>query len=66
MASQENGFFEREISPLVLADGTEVRADDGPRPGTTVEKLAELKPVFRPTARSRPATAARSTTAPRP
>jgi acetyl-CoA C-acetyltransferase len=46
--SQENGFFEREIVPLRLADGTEVTKDDGPRPGTTVEKLAELKPVFRP------------------
>lgn len=48
VASQENGFFEREIDPLTLADGTEVTRDDGPRPGTTVEKLAELKPVFRP------------------
>jgi acetyl-CoA C-acetyltransferase len=48
VASQENGFFEREISPLALGDGTEVRVDDGPRPGTTVEKLAELKPAFRP------------------
>jgi acetyl-CoA C-acetyltransferase len=48
VASQENGFFEREISPLTLGDGTEVRTDDGPRPGTTVEKLAELKPAFRP------------------
>ena len=46
--SQQNGFFEREISPLMLADGTEVTKDDGPRPGTTVEKLAELKPAFRP------------------
>ena len=34
--------------PLTLPDGTVVRTDDGPRPGTTVEKLAELKPVFRP------------------
>jgi acetyl-CoA C-acetyltransferase len=25
-----------------------VNKDDGPRPGTTAEKLAELKPVFRP------------------
>ena len=25
-----------------------MRTDDGPRPGTTVEKLAELKPAFRP------------------
>jgi acetyl-CoA C-acetyltransferase len=48
VASQENGFFEREISPLVLPDGSEVTKDDGPRPGTTVEKLAELKPAFRP------------------
>jgi acetyl-CoA C-acetyltransferase len=48
VASQENGFFEREISAITLADGTEVTKDDGPRPGTTVEKLAELKPAFRP------------------
>jgi acetyl-CoA C-acetyltransferase len=48
VASQENGFFEREISPLTLADGSEIKVDDGPRPGTTVEKLAELKPAFRP------------------
>jgi acetyl-CoA C-acetyltransferase len=48
VASQENGFFELEITPLILPDKTEVRVDDGPRPGTTVEKLAELKPVFRP------------------
>jgi acetyl-CoA C-acetyltransferase len=48
VASQENGFFEMEISPLTLADGTEVRVDDGPRAGTTVEKLLELKPAFRP------------------
>jgi acetyl-CoA C-acetyltransferase len=46
--SQENGFFEREITPLTLPDGTEVRKDDGPRPGTTAEVLANLKPVFRP------------------
>jgi acetyl-CoA C-acetyltransferase len=48
VASQENGFFELEIAPLALPDGTEARRDDGPRAGTTVEKLAELKPVFRP------------------
>ncbi len=46
--SQENGFFDREITPYTLPDGTVVSKDDGPRPGTTVEKLAELKPVFRP------------------
>jgi acetyl-CoA C-acetyltransferase len=46
--SQKNGFFEREITPITTPDGTEVRKDDGPREGTTAEKLAELKPVFRP------------------
>jgi acetyl-CoA C-acetyltransferase len=46
--SQQNGFFEREISPLTLGDGTVVSTDDGPRPNTTEEGLAGLKPVFRP------------------
>jgi acetyl-CoA C-acetyltransferase len=49
--SQENGFFEREITPITLADGSVVATDDGPRAGTTVEKLAQLKPVFRPDGR---------------
>src|ERR1700739_2404973 len=44
----KNGFFEREITPVTLPDGTTVSTDDGPRPGTTYEKIAELKPVFRP------------------
>jgi acetyl-CoA C-acetyltransferase len=48
VASQHNGFFEREITPLTLPDGSTVREDDGPREGTTVEKLAQLKPAFRP------------------
>jgi acetyl-CoA C-acetyltransferase len=48
VASIENGFFEREIVPVKLPDGTVVDHDDGPRPGTTIEKLSELKPVFRP------------------
>jgi acetyl-CoA C-acetyltransferase len=47
VASQGNGFFEREIIPVTLADGTVVDKDDGPRPGTTVEGLSQLKPVFR-------------------
>jgi acetyl-CoA C-acetyltransferase len=45
--SQKNGFFEREIIPVTLGDGTVVMKDDGPRPDTTVEGLAALKPVFR-------------------
>ncbi len=45
--SQENGFFEREIVPVVTPDGTLVTKDDGPRPNTTLEGLSQLKPVFR-------------------
>ena len=43
-----NGFWQREITPVTLPDGSVVSADDGPRPGTTMEKVAALKPVFRP------------------
>src|SRR5438552_3291313 len=35
--AQKNGFFEREITPVTLPDGTVVDKDDGPRPGTTIE-----------------------------
>src|ERR687884_1426186 len=45
--ARESGFFAREIVPVEAPDGSIVDKDDGPRPGTTVEKLAELKPVFR-------------------
>jgi acetyl-CoA C-acetyltransferase len=48
VANVENGFWEDEISPLTLPDGTVVSKDDGPRAGTTAEGLAQLKPVFRP------------------
>jgi acetyl-CoA C-acetyltransferase len=44
----KSGFFEREITPVSLPDGTTVSTDDGPRPGTTYEKISQLKPVFRP------------------
>ena len=44
----KNGFFDREISPVTLPDGTVVSADDGPRAGTTYDKIAGLNPVFRP------------------
>ncbi|KUH69889.1 acetyl-CoA acetyltransferase [Mycolicibacterium novocastrense] len=44
----KNGFFEREIVPVTLPDGTVVSKDDGPRAGTTYEKISQLKPVFRP------------------
>ena len=44
----DNGFFDREITPLTLPDGRVISKDDGPRPGTTAEGLAGLKPAFRP------------------
>ncbi|MCI4674820.1 acetyl-CoA C-acetyltransferase [Candidatus Mycolicibacterium alkanivorans] len=44
----KSGFFEREIVPVTLPDGTVVSKDDGPRAGTTYEALSQLKPVFRP------------------
>jgi acetyl-CoA C-acetyltransferase len=47
VASQANGFFEREIVPVTLPDGTVITKDDGPRAGTTLEKLSTLQPVFR-------------------
>ncbi|HSE71432.1 MAG TPA: acetyl-CoA C-acetyltransferase [Nocardioidaceae bacterium] len=43
-----NGFWERDITPVTLPDGTEVSRDDGPRPGVTLEKVSQLDPVFRP------------------
>jgi acetyl-CoA C-acetyltransferase len=56
-----NGHFDKEITPVTVPahtdvdkDGNEVQVpetvvskDDGPRPGTTMEKLAALKPAFR-------------------
>ncbi|MBO0836153.1 MAG: acetyl-CoA C-acetyltransferase [Actinobacteria bacterium] len=43
-----NGFWQRDITPVTLPDGSVVSADDGPRPGTTLEKVSQLQPVFRP------------------
>ena len=42
-----SGFWQREITPVTLPSGAVVSADDGPRPGTTLEKVAALKPAFR-------------------
>jgi len=47
VTAQETGFFEREIIPVTTPNGDVVTKDDGPRPGTTLEGLANLKPVFR-------------------
>jgi acetyl-CoA C-acetyltransferase len=60
--AQANGHFDKEIIPVTVPahkdvdkEGNEVDVpetvvtkDDGPRPGTTLEKLASLKPVFKP------------------
>ncbi|MFV1962225.1 MAG: acetyl-CoA C-acyltransferase [Acidimicrobiia bacterium] len=46
--SQKNGFFDREITPIEVPDGRTIRDDDGPRPNTTLEKLASLPPAFQP------------------
>jgi acetyl-CoA C-acetyltransferase len=59
--AQESGHFDREIVPVETPaasetdkEGNEVQVeagtaskDDGPRPGTTMEKLSALKPAFR-------------------
>jgi acetyl-CoA C-acetyltransferase len=47
-AARNRGFFEREITPYTLPDGTVVTQDDGIREGTTLEGVSGLKPVFRP------------------
>ena len=48
VAAQERGHFDAEIVPVTLSDGTPVSKDDGPRPGTTVAVLSQLKPAFNP------------------
>jgi acetyl-CoA C-acetyltransferase len=58
VAARERGHFDREIVPVevpeqrdeegdVVAEAATVTKDDGPRPGTTLEVLGRLKPVFR-------------------
>jgi acetyl-CoA C-acetyltransferase len=61
VAAQADGHFDAEIVPVVVPAHTEtdkegnevalpeavVSSDDGPRPGTTLEKLAALAPVFK-------------------
>jgi acetyl-CoA acetyltransferase family protein len=47
----EEGRFEREIVPMAGAGGAIVVADQGIRPDTSIEKLAALKPAFKPDGR---------------
>lgn len=46
-AAIARGFYARDITPVTLADGTVVSADDGPRAGVTLESISSLSPVFR-------------------
>nr|MCW2728218.1 acetyl-CoA acetyltransferase [Aeromicrobium sp.] len=43
-----DGFWAKDITPVMLPDGTVVSLDDGPRAGVTYESVSKLKPVFRP------------------
>ena len=45
--SRDEGFFDREIVPIELPDGTTASKDDGPRADSTLEKLSQLKPAFK-------------------
>jgi 3-oxoadipyl-CoA thiolase len=44
--AQKAGRFDAEIVPVETREGV-VETDEGPRPGSTMEKLASLRPVFR-------------------
>ncbi|CAM4179411.1 3-ketoacyl-CoA thiolase [Mycobacterium basiliense] len=45
-AAQDAGAFVNQIVPVFVDEGTMVSADEGVRRGTSVEKLATLKPAF--------------------
>lgn len=47
----QDGFWAKDITPVTLPDGSTLASDEGPRAGVTLEKVAELKPVFRPDGR---------------
>jgi 3-oxoadipyl-CoA thiolase len=50
VAAAEGGLFAEEIAPIEAPQGREtvtIGADEGPRPDTSAEKLAALRPVFR-------------------
>ncbi len=46
-AAQDEGRYASQILPLLLHDGTRLDVDEGVRRGTTLEKLASLKPAFK-------------------
>ncbi|MGF0313455.1 acetyl-CoA C-acetyltransferase [Rhodococcus sp. IEGM1428] len=46
-AAGARGFWKTDITPVTTPAGTVIDADDGPRSGVTIEKVAAMKPVFR-------------------
>jgi 3-oxoadipyl-CoA thiolase len=47
VAADQDGRFAEEIIPVELPDDGLMQRDEGPRPDTSLEKLAKLKPAFR-------------------
>jgi acetyl-CoA acyltransferase len=47
-AAQDEGRFAAEIAAVTNPAGIKVEADEGVRRGSTLEKMATLKPAFRP------------------
>jgi len=48
--AQEAGYFDREIVPVTVTHNGETRTittDEGPRPDSTLERVAKLKPAFK-------------------
>jgi acetyl-CoA acyltransferase len=44
----KGGNFEDEVSPYPLPDGTSFGVDEGVRPDTSLERMAQLRPAFKP------------------
>jgi len=51
ITAQENGYFDEQIVPFEVprrrGDPVTVATDEHPRPGTTIESLSGLRPVFK-------------------
>lgn len=47
-AAIDEGRFAGQITPVKLEDGTVMDTDEGVRRGSTLEKLGQLKPAFKP------------------
>ncbi len=47
-AAQDEGRFDAQIAPVTLDDGSVISKDEGIRPGSSVDTLANLKTVFKP------------------